>query len=96
MSAHRNPRRRTKRRHLTSETRVFAAGILLSENPNKGKRHAARMTDDFLIELARDTARAYAPLTVATRFRTKNGRRYADKRNENGSPASASYSSYTI
>jgi hypothetical protein len=46
----------------------------LDENPNRGKRHAARMTDAFLQELAAAESKARAPLTVKTPLRTPTGR----------------------
>lgn len=81
---------------LRAEDRTFAAGLNLAENPNRGKRHAARMTDAFLVELARDTARAYSPLTVATLSRKRNGARYPERRTDTGAAHPASYSSYTV
>lgn len=62
MAEHRNPRRRSKRARLSTAFRdPFAAGIPLSENPNRGKRSAARLSDDFLVELARAEIRARRP-----------------------------------
>jgi hypothetical protein len=81
---------------LRAEDRTYAAGLNLAENPNRGKRHAARMTDAFLCELADAERKAYRPLTVATRYRRSDGRRYPDRRDANGSPAASSHSAYTV
>jgi hypothetical protein len=64
--------------------------------PELRKRHTARMTDSFLRELARDTAKAYSPLTVATRSLRSNGSRYPERRTETGSAHPASYTAYTV
>lgn len=67
MADHRHPRRRARRAKLSTAFRdPFAAGIPLSLNPNRGKRHAARLTDDFLVELARAEIRARRPDYVGT------------------------------
>lgn len=77
---------------LRAEQRTVAAGISLTENPNRGHRHAARMTDAFCQELARDTARSYrATLTSHERYRRSDGRRLPDRREADGSPSPASY-----
>lgn len=65
--------RNRKLGQLRSETRTFAAGVSLTENPNRGKHHAARMTDAFLVELARAERKSYRPLTVSTPLMDKNG-----------------------
>lgn len=56
---------------------AIAAGIVLDENPNRVKRGAARLAymEGFVTELARDTSRAYSPLTVTTPARDSRGRR---------------------
>ncbi|MDE2101467.1 MAG: hypothetical protein KGL39_29750 [Patescibacteria group bacterium] len=67
MAEHRHPRRRAKRPQLSTAFRdPFAAGIPLAENPNRGKRHAPRLTDAFLVELARAEIRARRPDYVGT------------------------------
>lgn len=77
---------------LRSDTRTVAAGISLAENPNRGKRHGARMTDAFCQELARDTQRqARLTLTQHERYRRSDGRRLPDRREADGSPSPASY-----
>jgi hypothetical protein len=90
--------RARKAGQLAAENRTYAAGVNLAENPNRGKRHVARLAymDGFVAELARAERKAYQPLTVATRFRTVDGRRYPDRRDANGSPAASSHSSYTV
>ena len=80
MSAHRHPRRRAKRQTLSTRFRdPFAAGIPLAENPNRAKRHSSRLTDAFLIELARAEIRARRPDYVGagrvpTTYRTEINR----------------------
>ena len=44
-------------------------------NPNRGKYHAASLTDDFLQELQTAESRAYTPLTVSHPTQDKLGRR---------------------
>jgi hypothetical protein len=86
MPEHRNPRRRTKRQTLSTRFRdPFAAGIPLSENPNRGKRHGARLTDAFLVELARAEIRARRPDYVGagrvpTTYRTEINRDRAGRK----------------
>lgn len=55
---------------------AVALGIALDDNPNRVKRGAARLAtmETFLAELARDTARAYSPLTVTTPVLTARGK----------------------
>lgn len=87
--------RRTRARklgQLRAESRTFAVGVQLNENPNRAKHHAARMTDAFCVELARDTAKSYrATLTSHERYRRSDGRRLPDRRESDGSPSPASY-----
>lgn len=56
---------------------AIAVGLPLDENPNRGKRGAARL--DFMgqtiAQLEREESEAYAPLTVATPVRDSLGRR---------------------
>lgn len=86
MPVHRNPRRRAKHPQLSTKFRdPFAAGIPLSENPNRGKRHAARLTDAFLIELACAEIRARRPDYVGsgrvpTTYRTEINRDRAGRK----------------
>jgi hypothetical protein len=86
MPAHRNPRRRVKRPQLSTLFRdPFAAGIPLSENPNRGKRNAPRLTDAFLQELARAEIRARRPdyvgsARVPTTYRTEINRDRAGRK----------------
>lgn len=98
MSRHRNPRRRARRNYLSAENRTMVVGISLAENPNRAKRHAAKLAymEGFVTELARAERDAYSPLTVSTRFTRSDGRRYPDKRDTIGAPSPASYSSYTV
>lgn len=53
---------------LRSEARTFAVGVNLAENPNRGKRHAAKLAymEGFVAELARAERDCYRPLTVST------------------------------
>jgi hypothetical protein len=60
-----------------------AAGIALTENPNRGKRHAPNLAymSGFIADLADAERRAYAPLTVSTEVRTdRAGRRLPESR----------------
>lgn len=56
---------------------AVAVGVQLDENPNAGKRGAARLDymGGFVAELAREEERAYRPLTVSTPLRDSLGRR---------------------
>lgn len=64
-------------RSLGTARNAVAAGISLSENPNRGKRNAASLAymQGFVAELARAESRAYSPLTVVTPARDSRGRR---------------------
>lgn len=74
--ARRFTRRSTPQRLGRLARDPFAFGSLhLAENPNAGKRHSAKLTDAFLVELAECESRAYSPLTVKTPLRDSRGRR---------------------
>lgn len=66
-----------RRRNPVADSRTVAAGVLLTENPNRGKRHAAPLAymDGFIAELATAEQRAYSPLTVTVPVRDSRGRK---------------------
>lgn len=78
---------------LPAECRTVAAGLSLVENPNRGKRHAARLDGAPLEWLAAAVARDENRATLVNheRYRRTDGRRLPDRRELDGSPSPASY-----
>jgi hypothetical protein len=73
---------RTRVRHLDGSPyrAPIAAGVLLTDNPNRGKHpapSAGKLTfmDGFVAELAEAERRAYRPLTVVTPLPDSLGRK---------------------
>lgn len=77
---------------LHSDAALAAIGVN-TENPNRGKRHAARLESAPLewlsAAIGRDEARA--SLVNHERYRRSDGRKYPDRRESDGSPSPASY-----
>jgi hypothetical protein len=85
--------RNRKLGQLRAENRTVAAGLFLGENPNRGKRHAARLDNSTVEWLVATCAREANAATLRNheRYRDAIGRKYPDRRAADGTPSPASY-----